>query len=183
MRPLRVLLATAGVSALMVGGCGAAQANGSGVWVQVNPGTVAPGGIVKITAICADNSNSASVNSIVFGTVTMQTTHTLLTAQVTVPPNAAAGTFAVDLTCRSGSTATTTLIITGSNAVPTAAPSAAPATVGPHTGGGFLAGAGGQSHASVAWIAGGLTAIAAAVGIGAVSGRRRRPARAPVRRR
>jgi hypothetical protein len=164
----------------MVGGCGAAQANGSGVWVQVNPGTVAPGGIVKITAICSDSSNSATVNSIVFGTVTMQTTHTLLTAQVTVPPNAAAGTFSVDLTCRSGSTATTTLIITGSNAVP----SAPPATVGPHTGGGFLAGAGRQSHASTAWIVGGLTAIAAAVGIGTVSSRRRRsPARAPVRRR
>jgi hypothetical protein len=180
MRPLRMLLATAGVAALMVGGCGAAQANGSSVFVQVSPGTVSPGGTVKITALCSDNSDSATVNSIVFGTMTLQAQHTLLVARVTIPSDAATGTFSVDLTCRSGSTATTTLTITVSNAMQTAAP----ATVGPHTGGGFLAGAGGQSRAPAVWIVGGLTAIGAAIGIGTVTNRRRRsPARAPVRRR
>jgi hypothetical protein len=174
-----MLLAAAGAAALMVGGCGAARANGSGVFVQVSPSTVSPGGTVKITALCSDNNNSATVTSIVFGTMTMQAQSDLLTARVTIPPDAAAGTFSVDLTCRSGSTATTTLTIIVSNMQ-----TVAPATVGPHTGGGFLAGASGRSRAPAVWIVGGLTAIGAAIGIGTVTNRRRRsPARARVRRR
>jgi hypothetical protein len=175
-----MLLGAVGAAALMVGGCGAAHANGSGVFVQVSPSTVSPGGTVKITALCSDNSNTATVTSIVFGTMTMQAQSELLTARVTIPPDAAAGTFSVDLTCHSGSTATTTLTITVSSAVQTVAP----ATVGPHTGGGFLAGASGPSRAPAVWIVGGLTAIGAAIGIGTVTNRRRRsPARSPVRRR
>jgi hypothetical protein len=180
MRPIRVLLATAGASALMVGGCGVAQASASGVWVQVSPGTISPGGTVKITASCGDSSNSATVNSIVFGTLTLQPQSALLIGQVIVPTSSAAGTFAVDLTCKTGSTATTTLTVLGSNVVTTPPP----ATLGPHTGGGYLAGGGQQSHTPTIWIVGGISAVAAAIGIATVSNRRRRtPARAPVRRR
>jgi hypothetical protein len=185
MRSTRVLLASLGAGALLagLGGCGVASAstNGSGVWVQISPGTIQPGGNVKITANCGDNSNSATVTSIAFGTVTLLPQHTFMVGQVTVPPTAAAGTFAVDLTCKTGSTATTTLTVLGSNAVtPTAPPTMA--TMGPHTGGGFLANGGSGSGSGSSsgsrtpqvWIASGVVAIGAAAGIAALTKRRRR---------
>lgn len=180
MRPTRALLATLGAGALLAGlsGCGVAHAstNSSGASVQVSPGTIAAGSSVKITATCGDSSNSATVRSIAFGTLTLMPQDSLLTGTVMIPPNAAAGTFAVDLTCRTGSTATTTLTILGSNAVaPTAPPTA---TMGPHTGGGFLAnsGSGSRSGSRTAqlWIGGGLAAIGAAIGVATVTKRRRR---------
>jgi hypothetical protein len=181
MRSVGVLLATAGATAMLVGGCGVAQANASGVWVQVSPGTISPGNAVKITASCGDSSNSATVTSLVFGTLTLHPQSALLIGQAMVPANSAPGTFSVDLTCKTGSSATTTLTVLGSTAAPTTKP---PATVGPHTGGGFLANGGHGSAAPTLWIIGGLAAIGGATAIAIGPRRRRRePARAPSRRR
>jgi hypothetical protein len=141
---------------------------------------MAPGSEVRITANCADGSSSATVTSIAFGTLTILPEGSVMTGQAFVPPSAAPGTFAVDLTCRSGSTATTTLTITGSNAVPSTA------TMGPHTGGGYLATGGPGSRSPAVWIVGGLAAIGAAIAIGTASVPRHRRAvrvRARFRRR
>ena len=172
----RQLLATLAASVLLagLGGCGTANANAntSGVWVQVSPGTVSAGSSVKITANCGDTSNSATVTSIAFGTITLLPQDSLMTGEVMIPPSAAAGTFAVDLTCKTGSSATTTLTILGSNAV-TPTP---PPTMGPHTGGGFLAtgGSGSGYRTPQLWIGSGLAAIGAAAGIAVLTKRRRR---------
>src|SRR5262245_32269620 len=165
MRRTRLLVATLGASVVLagLGGCGVAHAstNSSGVWVQVSPGTITAGSAVRITANCGDTSNSATVTSIAFGTITLlpqgSSRSSILTGTVMVPPSAADGTFAVDLTCRTGSTATTTLTVLSSTAVsPTPPP-----TMGPHTGGGFLANGGSGSRSPQLWIGSGLAAIGA----------------------
>ncbi len=180
MRSVRILLGVAGGLVLfgMTAGCQTAVAStttahvAGGNSVQVSPRSVAPGGVVAIRASCTDGSTSATVSSLVFTSVTMVSQNAQLAGQATVPATTAPGTFAVDLTCSSGSTATTSITITGSTAVP--------ATVGPHTGGGFLANGGrggsGFNAAPTLWILGGVTTIAAAAAVATV-GRRRRPVR------
>ena len=181
MRSMRVLLGTVGAFAILGGasGCGMALAStaASGVWVQVNPSTISPGGTVKVTASCGDNSNSATVSSLAFGSMTLLPQASLLIGQALVPPGTAPGTFAVDVVCKTGSNATTTLTVIGSNAVP-AAPTRG--TMGPHTGGGYLATGGHDSGSAnpAAWIVGGVAAIGTAI---LISTRRRRPV--PARRR
>jgi len=100
-----------------------------------------------------------------------------MTGTAFVPPSAAPGTIAVDLTCRNGATATTTLTIVGSNALPSTA------TMGRHTGGGFLATGGRGTWSGALWIVGGLAAIGAATAVGTTTRRRRRAVGIRTRRR
>jgi hypothetical protein len=175
MRSIRMLLGTVGLLAVLGGASAWGQpsaASVSGVWIEVTPGTVDAGSSVALRADCGDNSVPATVTSEAFGTVTVQPDLNLLTADVTVPAGTKEGGYDVNLACRSGSTATTTLRVDG-NA--TAEP-----TMGPHTGGGFLAkrGRGGLAGPGI-WLIGGVGALAAAGALGAITVRRRRhrPAR------
>ena len=74
-----------------------------------NPRTVDAGSIVALRADCGDNSVPATVTSKAFGTVTVQPFVNLLTAEVDVPARTKEGRYDVNLACRSGSTATTSL--------------------------------------------------------------------------
>jgi hypothetical protein len=121
--------ALAGATGLAVGGAPAAAR--TGVWVEVSPNNIAPGFNLQVRADCSDNSNSATVYSKAFGTITVQPWNTLLLAQVTVPASIRPGRYDVTISCRTGSTATTSLTLVGSD------PNPGP-THGPHTGGGFL---------------------------------------------
>jgi MYXO-CTERM domain-containing protein len=97
----------------------------------------------------------------------------LLTAEVDVPAQTKEGGYDVNLACRSGSTASASLWV-GSKG-PTAEPS-----MGPHTGGGFLANRGRSGLTGPAiWLIGGAGALVAAGALGAITVRRRRhrPAR------
>ena len=130
MRSVRMLL---GVTLLaLAGGCTQANAsNRSAVWVEVSPSTVQAGELVAIRAACAGDSQSGTVRSAAFGTVTVTPKMGYLSAEVQVPPNAAVGQHDVKVTCPDGQTATTSLTIVAPT--PTSQP-----TVGPHTGGGYL---------------------------------------------
>jgi len=173
MRSVRVLLTAAAIGAVaLLGGTACAArsaANTSGVWVQVNPGTVQAGSTVSVRASCGDASNPATISSRAFASTTVQPLDGILSAAVLVPADTRGGTFDVNLTCRTGSKATTTLTVLNGNA-------AAPAnrqTVGPHTGGGFLAnGSGGMTSGPFIWLAVGLGAMIAAVVVGIRNKRR-----------
>jgi hypothetical protein len=169
MRSVRALLATA--VALVAGfgltACTRAAANTAGVWVQVSPSTIQPGSAVGIRASCGDDQNPATVTSPAFDTVTITPVNGILTATTQVPASTAPGTFDVRLLCETGSKATTTLTVLKTAAAPP------PPAMGPHTGGGFLAG-GGASGLSVPWLAVGAVAFAAAITVGVRSHRRAR---------
>ncbi len=175
MRSVRVLL---GALALLASAsaCGVASAKEAtsttvtGAWIQVSPGSVTAGSSVVLRANCLDNTTSATVSSAAFGAVTLAAQRSTLTGQVTVPSRTRSGTYDVKLTCRSGATATTTLSVLGAGT--------APATVGPHTGGGFLARGMDTNTAATLWILAGSTTLAGAVGMSMLSARRRRRAAA-----
>ena len=175
MRSIRILLGTVGLFALLgwASACGQPRAaNAGGVWIEVTPVTVDAGSIVALRADCGDNSVPATVTSKAFGKVTVKPFLNLLTAEVEVPARTKEGGYDVNLACRSGSTATATLWV-GSKG--TAEPS-----MGPHTGGGFLANRGrsGLTGPEI-WLIGGAGALAAVGALGAITVRRRRhrPAR------
>jgi hypothetical protein len=176
MRSIRILLGTVGVFALLSWASACEQprsANAAGAWIEVTPQTVDAGSFVALRADCGDNSVPATVTSEAFGTVTVRPFVNILTAEVDVPPRTKEGTYDVNLACRSGSTATASLWV-GSKG-PTAEPS-----MGPHTGGGFLANRGrsGLTGPEI-WLIGGAGALVAAGALGAITVRRRRhrPAR------
>jgi hypothetical protein len=176
MPSIRMLLGTVGLLALL-GGAGACgqptAATAGGVWIEVTPQTVDAGSLVALRADCGDNSVPATVTSRAFGTITVQPDNNLLTADVAVPARTTDGGYDVNLTCRSGTTATTTLRVVGSKV--TAEPS-----MGPHTGGGFLANRGRSGLAGPQiWLIGGAGALAAAGALGAITVRRRRHRPAP----
>jgi hypothetical protein len=170
-----MVLGTVGLFALLGGAsaCGQPQAaTAGGVWVEVTPGTVDAGSSVALRADCGDNSVPATVTSKAFGTVTVQPDLNLLTAEVVVPTQTKGGNYDVNLACPSGSAATTTLRV-ASKATPQP-------SMGPHTGGGFLANRGRSLLARPEiWLIGGAGALAAAGALGAITVRRRRhrPAR------
>jgi hypothetical protein len=154
--------------------CGQPRAaNAAGVWIEVTPETVDAGSFVALRADCGDNSVPATVTSKAFGTVTVKPFFNMVTAEVDVPARTKQGEYNVNLACRNGSTATASLRV-GSNG-PTAEP-----TMGPHTGGGFLANRGrsGLTGPEI-WLIGGAGALAAAGALGAITvhRRRHRPAR------
>jgi hypothetical protein len=170
-----MLLGTVGLFALLGGGSACGQpsaATAGGVWVDLTPETVDAGSFVALRANCGDNSVPATVTSKAFGTVTVQPDLNLLTAKVEVPARTKKGRYEVSLACRSGSTATTTLWV---DSKVTAEPS-----MGPHTGGGFLANRGRSGLAGPEiWLIGGAGALAAAGALGAITVRRRRHRPAP----
>jgi hypothetical protein len=180
MAPIRILFRTVGVFALL--GCASAceqprAANAGGVWIEVTPTTVDAGSIVALRADCGDNSVPATVTSKAFGTVTVQPFVNLLTAEVEVPAQTKEGHYEVNLACRSGSTASASLWVGKGSNGPTAEPES---SIGPHTGGGFLANRGrsGLTGPEI-WLIGGAGALVAAGALGAITVRRRRhrPAR------
>jgi hypothetical protein len=159
--------------------------NRNSVFVSVSPTTAQPGSTVQIRASCVDNSASATVTSQAFGQTTVLPSNSMLFAEVTIPATATGGNFNVTVTCKNGSTATTTLTIM----VTAATTTAAPATRGPNTGGGYLAHHGGtdagtpwtsQLSGPAGWFGIGVLALLAAAAIGL---RSRRMRRAPVRAR
>jgi hypothetical protein len=165
------LLAIGGASAC--GPVAAAKAvdavNVSGVSVEVSPSQVAAGSRVAVRANCTDSSDTATITSPILGTLTAQrpnTSSTLLVVEVDIPGVAAPGTFEVTMTCRSGATASTRLTIVG------AGPADKP-TVGPHTGGGFLAGRE-DSDRATPWLASSAAALTLSAALAAASVRRRR---------
>jgi hypothetical protein len=176
MGSIRILLGTVGVFALLgwASACGQPRAaNASSVWIEVTPETVDAGSFVALRADCGDNSVPATVTSKAFGTVTVKPFANMLTAEVDIPAPTKQGGYDVNLACRSGSTAMTSLWV-GSKG-PTAEPS-----MGPHTGGGFLANRGrsGLTGPEI-WLIGGAGALVAAGALGAITVRRgrHRPAR------
>ena len=176
MRSIHILLGTVGVFALL-GSASACErpraAEAAGVWIEVSPVSVDAGSVVLLRADCGDNSVPATVTSEAFGTVTVQPFLSMLKAEVDVPARTKEGRYDVNLACRSGSTATASLSV-GSKG-PTAEPS-----MGPHTGGGFLANRGRSGLTSPEiWLIGGAGALVAAGAVSArtVRRRRHRPAR------
>ena len=144
----------------------------------MNPGTTTAGFKLSVRADCGDNSNAATVTSAAFGTLTVQPWNTLLLAEVTVPQTTKPATYEVKVTCKTGSTGTTTLTILAGDQP--AAGNQAPPPPGPHTGGGFLAG-GGESGGGTrwfdgptTWLFGSATALLLAGLLAAASVRRRR---------
>jgi hypothetical protein len=172
MRSLRLLLSAGGLVAAVAAAtaCGAARASASGVWVEVSPSSITAGFQVGVRADCGDNSNAATVTSKAFGTVTVQPLNSILQAEAHVPENTPAGGFDVTLTCKTGSTATTTLWVVNKGGGK---------SMGPHTGGGYLAhgprrGLADELTGPRLWLAGGVGALGVSAVIGAVSVRRRR---------
>src|SRR5262245_41682627 len=135
MRSIRVFFGTVGLLAVL-GWASACQqpreSAATGVGIDVTPQSVDAGSFVVLRADCEDNSVPATLTSKSFGTVAVEPFLNTLKAEVEVPAQTSEGVYDVKLACPSGSTATTSLRV-GSKA-PTAQPS-----LGPHTGGGFLA--------------------------------------------
>jgi len=149
-----VLLALVLVASTTLATGTAAQA-ASGVFVTVNPSTVAVGNSVGITGSCGENVNDATVSSDAFDSkVTLTPMNGTLSATAVVPTTTAPQGYTVTLTCASGNTATTTLWV-----VDNTTPSAAPAT-----GGGGTAQRGGTLVAVglAVLLCGGVVAVAAA---------------------
>lgn len=178
---IRMLLGGVGVGIAMVGagGCSGALANttntangaAAGVWVEVSPGTIEAGNSVTVRADCGDNSNPATVSSKAFRSLTLQPWNTLLQGEASVGQTVKTGTYDVMLTCRTGSRATTTLSVLGTGG--------RRPTVGPHTGGGFLANGSATQEGEPAriWLIAGATALVAAGAAGIILVRRRVPVR------
>ncbi|MGE5827840.1 MAG: hypothetical protein ACM30G_05665 [Micromonosporaceae bacterium] len=172
MRSWRALLALVGSGTLvgLVVASPAQPAQAAGVWVEVSPGSVTAGSQVQLRADCGDNSKPATVRSTAFPSVAVHPQRTLLGAEARVRASTQPGTHDVTLTCQSGSTSTTTLLVFGQ-------PSTA-MTNGPHTGGGFLAAGGRNPGQRPAWwfAAGGvaLAAVALVVLAAAAGATRRR---------
>ena len=176
MRSIRVLFGTVGLLAVL-GWASACEhpreSTATGVGIDVTPQTVDAGSFVALRADCGNNNVPATVTSRAFGTVTVEPFLNMLKAEVEVPARTSEGTYDVNLACPSGSTATASLRV-GSKG-PTTAPS-----MGPHTGGGFLANRGRNGLTGpVIWLVGGAGALVAAGALGAITVRRRRhrPAR------
>ena len=109
-----------------------ARSSGTDVWLEVSPATVEPGLSVSIRAACGDSTSTATVASKALRTLTLEPSDHLLRGSTTVLRTTKAGKYEVVLTCQTGATARTQLsVVTGGTA---------PSTVGPATGGGFLAG-------------------------------------------
>jgi hypothetical protein len=176
VKALRVLLWTLLIGGVLLAALVAGQhhpqpAQAASVWIQVKPSSVLAGYQVTITASCQDNTNPATVKSSVFGTVTVSPYNGILSATVTVPTATSEGGYDVTLTCKTGSSAITTLWVlepTQNEPLPVYGS-------GPHTGGGFLANGDGDTAAlltgSVALL---VVGTALGVTIGMVNSRRSR---------
>ncbi len=145
-------------------------------WIEVRPSPVTAGRNVALRADCGTGETSATVTSTAFGRVSLHPFAGYLFSEVLVPTSTRAGGHSVSLACSNGETATTTMRVSTS-ATPTATRS-----VGPHTGGGFLArqdrGGGADSTGPAGWLNGpatwliGSLAALAALAVALVSRRR-----------
>lgn len=149
---------------------GVQAASAQNVWVEVNPSTVTAGRHVVVRADCGDDSTGATVTSPAFGPVVLKPLDTYLQAEALVGASTREGGYDVRLACRNGPTATTTMWVVNR-------PEQRP-TMGPHTGGGFLAkgGTGGRLAdrltGPTGWLVGAGMALTAAIALGLVSTRR-----------
>ncbi|WP_250009486.1 hypothetical protein [Actinoplanes sp. M2I2] len=137
-----------------------AAAARAAVFLELSPSTVPAGDEVGLRASCDDNLKAATVTSGLFGTVTVAPRFGFLTATARVPSSTRPGDYRIDLRCPDGATAPATLHV-----VAKVQPARGPAT-----------GAGGTAAGRTApvLIGSGLAVIAAAIGLGVVSLRRRR---------
>lgn len=161
-RPTRAVraLATLALAAVAVS-LAATPARAAAVFVETNPSTVPVSERLAVRASCPDNLAPAVVSSDAFGTVTVNPEYGFLTATVTVPADTPVGDHRVRLTCPGGASASSVLHVVARDR-----PSQGPAT-------GFGGTAG---NSGPALIGAGLAALAAGVGLGVVSLRRRRAA-------
>jgi hypothetical protein len=141
----------------------AAPASAAAVFIEVNPSTVEAGNQIGIRASCKSNGVAATVRSDAFAAaVVVKPQFGFLVATVRIPADTKSMSVTVRLTCPDGSTATTPLHIVGKTRP----------TRGPATGFGGTAG----DDPSRLLIGSGLLTLAAGVGLGVLTLRRRRTA-------
>jgi hypothetical protein len=134
MRPVLRAAAVGALSAVILASPVPARADGE--YLRVTPSTIQAGFQIEIEGYCGDNVNPATVKSDAFGVVTITpvlnppTGKYLHRGTATIPTDKAAKAYAVTMTCPSQQSATTTLHVVNYS-VP---------SLGPHTGGGALAG-------------------------------------------
>ncbi|MDG4820303.1 hypothetical protein O7635_00255 [Asanoa sp. WMMD1127] len=134
-----------------------------GTWIEVSPSTVQAGEQVSIKASCKDRVDEAKAHSKAFGEVMLVPQWDALVGEATVPWGTREGDYEVTLTCvKSGKAETKLRVIAHSRP-----------SHGPHTGGGGLAGSGGDGTVA---LVGGLGTVAAGAGLAVALRRRRRPA-------
>ncbi|MFI7605614.1 hypothetical protein ACIBTV_10855 [Micromonospora sp. NPDC049366] len=157
---IRLLWAFALIAAFVLVGAAPARA-GENTFVEVTPNSVQAGSRIHIRAGCDnDNNREAEVTSDAFNRVFLRPDNGFLTGSATVPSDRAPGDYPVNLRCKNGNTATTTLTVLNM-----AQPSKGPATGGGGT-------AMGRGTGSLLLI-GGVAAVAAAVALGMAGSRRR----------
>ena len=139
-----------------------APAHAATVFIEVNPSTIRAGFSVSLRASCGSTANPARATSDAFGSVTLTAKDQFLVGTATVPAGKPPHGYAVNLTCATGSKATTTLWVIGATDQP---------TMGPNTGGGYLADRG---NGATMLIAGGLGAVGAGGVLALWAARRRR---------
>jgi hypothetical protein len=137
-----------------------AAAARAAIFLELSPSTVPAGDDVGLRASCDDNLKAATVTSGLFGTVTVAPRYGFLTATAKVPSGARPGDYRVDLKCPDGKTASATMHVVAK---------VQPAR-GPATGGGGTA----PGRGAPLMIGSGLAILVVALGLGAVSLRRRR---------
>ncbi|SNT41958.1 hypothetical protein SAMN05421812_105470 [Asanoa hainanensis] len=138
---------------------GGGQAEGT--WIEVSPSTVQAGEQVQIKASCKEKVDEAKAHSKAFGEVVLVPKWGFLTGEATVPADTRKGDYEVKLTCvKSGHAETKLKVIERSRP-----------SHGPHTGGGGLAGSGGDG--TVALVSG-LATVTAGAGLALALRRRRR---------
>jgi hypothetical protein len=138
----------------------APAARAAAVFLEISPSTVPAGDEVGVRASCDDNLKAATVNSALFGSVTVSPRYGFLTATVRVPASTRPGDYRVELRCPDGKTASATLHVVAK---------VEPAR-GPATGGGGTA----PGRNAPLLIGSGLAVVAAGLVLGVVALRRRR---------
>ncbi|WP_405099891.1 hypothetical protein [Micromonospora sp. NBC_01412] len=135
---------------------------GENTFVEVTPNSAQAGTRVNIRASCDnDNKQQADVRSDAFGRVVLRPDNGFLTGAVTIPENKQPGEYSVELRCKNGGTATTTLTVLNM----------AQPSKGPNTGAGGTAGD--DRGTGSLLLVGGLAAAAVAAGFGAFGAGRR----------
>jgi hypothetical protein len=116
----------------------------AGVWVTARPSSAAPGTSVTVRADCRDGGGTAMAKSDAFGPLALNPGGGALSGTTQVARRTPEGTYDVVLTCPNGARATTRLTVLSlapSRPSQPSQPTVDPgqATLGPHTGGGYLA--------------------------------------------
>jgi hypothetical protein len=182
MRLIRQFAASAGLSVALLGAAGlgglalttatagpalAAAANPIGASASADPDSASPGSHVTFQVFCATLDTSSAT---FFGTtiglperipMDKEPASGVFSLTVTLPRSIAPGSYAPEMDCSDGSTATTTLTVT-----------TMPARGGAATGDGTT-----STQTNTGLAAGGLALIAAGAAVGGIALRRRGPAR------